>query len=83
MRRSEWFSVRENIGVQNLPRHESVQTSHWCFVARKVVKLIKQGKANDGLRAGASLALNHLWFGVNHLLVSIARSVVVKKVCVG
>ena len=37
-------------------RHESVQTSHWCFVARKVVKLIKQRKANDGLTAGASLA---------------------------
>ena len=30
-------------------RHESVQTSYWCFGARKVVKLIKQGKANDGL----------------------------------
>ena len=49
------FSSRKHTGSR-FARHESVQTSHWCFVARKVVKLIKQRKANDGLTAGASLA---------------------------
>ena len=34
-------------------RHESEQTSSWCFGERKRIKLILEGKANDGLTAGA------------------------------
>jgi len=64
-------------------RHESVQTSHWCFGARKVVKLIKQGKANDGLVLVRPWQLTTLWLIVNHLQSSIAKSVVVRWVLMG
>jgi hypothetical protein len=38
-------------------RHESEQTSSWCFGARNGIKLILEGKANDGLTAGAPFAV--------------------------
>jgi hypothetical protein len=39
-------------------RHESEQTSSWCFVARKAVKLVSKRKANDGFTAGAPLGMD-------------------------